>query len=240
MRSVRDRVSGAIRRRVLNRWGILYNPYGVDTGLLRFLRPSGPIHLVDIGASEGDVTQMIEYQYGIRRATLVEPQPERCRVLRNRFADSRFSVHECAVSDRETSCVMEVLNWDYSSSILPVKRDLPNVSTVIDLRAKERIECRVTTLDSLLAEQSCREPIDLIKIDVQGAELMVLHGAERTLGRTNLVLTEVSFMPLYEGSCVFGQVYDFLSTHNFRLLSLNEAFRGQDGELLQADALFAR
>jgi hypothetical protein len=51
-------------------------------------------------------------------------------------------------------------------------------------------------------------------------------------------MTEVSFSPLYEGSCVFGQVYDFLHARGFRLLALEEGFRGQDGELLQCDALF--
>jgi len=55
-----------------------------------------------------------------------------------------------------------------------------------------------------------------------------------------MIYTEVSFTPLYEGSCIFSEVYDFLCARGFRLLSLREGFRGKDKELLQGDAVFAR
>jgi len=135
---------------------------------------------------------------------------------------------------------MEVLNYDYSSSILPVRRDLPNVTAVLDLGVRERIECRATTLDVVMREAQWDSEVDLLKIDVQGAELMTLRGAEQTLRRVRFLLAEVSFTPLYEGSCVFGQVYDFLYARGYRLLSLQEGFRGHNGELLQGDALFSR
>jgi hypothetical protein len=121
-----------------------------------------------------------------------------------------------------------------------VRRDLPNVSAVLDLGVREKIECRVTTLDALMREVSWTEDIDLLKIDVQGAELLSLSGAERTLERVLLLLTEVSFAPLYEGSCIFGEVYEFLTARGFRLLALQEGFRGRDEELLQGDAVFGR
>jgi hypothetical protein len=135
---------------------------------------------------------------------------------------------------------MEVLEWDYSSSILPVRRDLPNVSAVLDLSIREKINCRVTTLDTIMIEARWDGNVDLLKVDVQGAELLALRGAELTLPLVSFIFTEVSFTPLYEGSCVLGEVYDFLSTHGFRLLSLRDGFRGEDGELLQSDALFGR
>jgi hypothetical protein len=132
-------------------------------------------------------------------------------------------VHQCALSNLRAR---EVLEWDYSSSILPVRRDLPKVSAVLDLSVREKINCRITTLDALMTEAGWAGNVDLLKIDVQGAELHALRGAEKTLPRVRFVLTEVSFTPLYEGSCVFGEVYDLLSAQGFRLLSLQDGFRG--------------
>lgn len=240
MTSIRDRVSLAVKERVFRHYLMPFSRHGVEPGIVRFLRPPGPISFVDIGASAGEVTAAVDAHYGVRRGLLVEPQPARCGELRQRFADPRFSVHQCALSDEETVCSMEVLNYDYSSSILAVKRDLPNVSAVLDLGVRDRLECRVTKLDTLLQEEHWQESVNLLKIDVQGAELMALRGAAKTLSRVRFLFTEVSFKPLYEGSCVFGEIYDFLYARGFRLLSLGEGFRGQDGELLQGDALFGR
>jgi FkbM family methyltransferase len=240
IKAIRRYVSLAIRERLFRRWGIPFSRYGVDPGIVKFLSAAGPISYIDVGASSGWVAEAIDRHYGIKRGILIEPQPARCAELRQRFADPRFSVHLCAVAQEAGTREMEVLQWDYSSSLLPVKRDLANVSEVIDLKVRENIECRVDTLDSVMVEAQWKENVDLLKIDVQGAELLALRGAEQTLPRVRMIYTEVSFTPLYEGSCVFQEIYDFLRAHGFRLLSLREGFRGKDEELLQGDALFGR
>ena len=94
---------------------------------------------MDVGASSGWVAEAIDKHYGIQRGILIEPQPARCAELRLRFADPRFSVHQCAVADEARICEMEVLKFDYSSSILPVKRDLPETAEGINLDVSEKI-----------------------------------------------------------------------------------------------------
>ncbi len=133
---------------------------------------------------------------------------------------------------------MDILNFDYSSSILPVLHGVGGADQLLDLGVRERIVVPVRTLDDVLDEAGWIGAIDLLKIDTQGAELRVLKGGMRGLERVRLIWIEVSFRPLYEGSAVLSDVYAFLRSQGFRLYSLHEGFRGVDGELLQADALF--
>jgi FkbM family methyltransferase len=48
--------------------------------------------------------------------------------------------------------------------------------------------------------------LDMLKIDVQGAELMVFRGARKRLTDAVVVHTEVSFVPLYTDQPVFGEI----------------------------------
>ncbi len=56
---------------------------------------------------------------------------------------------------------------------------------------------------------------DLLKLDIQGAELMVLRHAEQRLATALVVQAEVEFMPLYQGQPLFSEVELFLRGHGF-------------------------
>ena len=50
------------------------------------------------------------------------------------------------------------------------------------------------------------DDVDVVKIDVQGAELAVFKGAERVLSNALFVHTEVEFVELYEGQPLFADI----------------------------------
>jgi FkbM family methyltransferase len=236
--SLKNRVARAVQKRVFRHYCLPYSDSGLEPLLVRHFRSSRRICLVDVGASTGSFTAQVEEAYGLERALLVEPIPQRADELRRHFKEPIVQVVNAAVGDRDGEIMMSVLNWDYSSSILPVDRSLQNVA--LDLDVRETIRTRLVRLDSVLAEHNWTNNIDLLKLDVQGAELMVLAGAKRALESTTYVLTEISFRPMYKGSAVFSDVYEFLQGHDFALISISEGFRGSDGELFQGDALFKR
>ena len=66
----------------------------------------------------------------------------------------------------------------------------------------ERVELQTHRLDDL-AEI---EQIDFLKIDVQGAELMVFQSGQQKLSNAVAIQTEVSFVTLYEGQPAMGVV----------------------------------
>ena len=58
-------------------------------------------------------------------------------------------------------------------------------------------------------------PFDLLKIDVQGAEMDVFHGATQHLKNAVAIQTEISFIALYDNQPTFGQVDIFLRALGF-------------------------
>jgi len=61
---------------------------------------------------------------------------------------------------------------------------------------------------------------DYIKIDVQGAELMVLRNGQSVLADALVVETEAEFVPLYRGQPLFGDLQVFLRDQGFLLHKL--------------------
>ena len=64
------------------------------------------------------------------------------------------------------------------------------------------VEVDTRTLDSI----SEIAQLDYLKIDVQGGELVIFRNGKARLGAAVAIQTEVSFMPLYQGQPVFGDI----------------------------------
>jgi FkbM family methyltransferase len=59
--------------------------------------------------------------------------------------------------------------------------------------------------------------IDLVKIDVQGAELMVLKNGIERLRKVLVIQSEIEFLPMYVGQPLFADVDTFLRSQGFVL-----------------------
>ena len=234
----RQAISLRIRELVLDHYLVPFSRFGLDGELVAHLPRHEAITLVDIGANRGDFSAAVLGHCGIKRALLVEPQEDRCAELKARFADPRFAISNYALLERPGSADLQILGADSCSSLLAVKADAGFSDRHIDVSVEKRLAVPVSTLDELLARHEWREPIDLLKIDTQGTELRILRGAAQALASVRLLWIEVSFRSLYEGDAQFPEIHEFLGRSGFRLFSFHEAFRGADGELLQADALF--
>lgn len=57
--------------------------------------------------------------------------------------------------------------------------------------------------------------IDLLCMDVQGAELLVVQGAGSLLMNTKAIISETSISSTYKGGASFSQINSFLSGYNF-------------------------
>lgn len=135
---------------------------------------------VDVGAHRGDVLAQIIRLAPQGHHHAFEPIPQLARELQARFPCA--TVHDLALSDTSgrTSFCHVVSNPAYSG-LRP--RTYPRPDEEV-----RSIQIDTERLDHVL---SAGQRVDLIKIDVEGAELQVLRGAAATLRRCRpLVLFE--------------------------------------------------
>jgi FkbM family methyltransferase len=135
---------------------------------LRYLRPGD--HFVDVGANVGVFSTLVGTRIPGVRITALEPfPPVREDLLANlALNDLTITVVDYAVSDTAGEATFEVLDRDVLNRLAP---DGGGGGSA------RGITVPVTTLDELVGH----DPPALIKIDVEGSELLVMKGARRLL-----------------------------------------------------------
>ena len=91
--------------------------------------------------------------------------------------------------------------------------------------------CR--TLDSLVDKQ-----YDLIKMDVQGAELDIIKGGDKTIKEAEYLLLELQTSVYNIGAPMASEVVSYLNDISFTICDIFDLMYDQKGQLIQTDVLF--
>jgi FkbM family methyltransferase len=195
--------------------------------------------VIDAGANRGAFTDAFLRLHTPERIVLVEAIPDLALQLGAKYErDPRISVVAAALSDRNGDARFEINRSEASSSLLPID---PRNSEWFgrDLSVANVIAVPTLALSELMAREKL-ESVDLLKLDLQGAERLVLTGAVEVLDRVRVIYTEIFFEPLYESAWLFGELNEFLSGHDFKLCGLSNIVHATNGDLVQANATFRR
>jgi len=103
------------------------------------------------------------------------------------------------------------------------------------------------TLDEILTNEHPECHVDLIKIDVQGAELLILQAGLRALQQASAVLMEMPFFGMYnKGAPNFAQYIAFMDANGFGPYEIRDQIRLATDEnprtsfVMQVDFLFLK
>ena len=166
----------------------------------------------------------------------IEPQPV-CRAFLDQLARraGRITVHPVAVTDAGVTRVRLIGGGKAGGGTGAW------VARSGEYAAGD-LECAATTLDSLFADRVTRQDRALIKLDLEGHELVALRGGARVLQAAELVMTELRFFELDDsGRPLLADVLNFLGQREFVVYDLASlSSRPRDMRLRMGDIIFAR
>lgn len=189
-----------------------------------------PRTIFDIGACEGEDSVRFSRLFPNASVYAFEPLPANQELIRANFARykaANATLVPLALSDAAGEATFHVSSgrprelfagekWNYgnkSSSLLAPSEAQPMHGWI---EFKERITVPTETLDHYCATQSIAH-IDLVHMDVQGAEMLVLRGAARMLPHIGAVWLEVSATELYRGQALDRDIARHMRARGFAL-----------------------
>jgi FkbM family methyltransferase len=213
---------------------------GVRLERLRRSGKYGGIKLIlDAGANEGVYGCACARILPFAEIICFEPVPATYKILVEKAKRyPRIKPVNVALGSSRAELPMNVGDFHVANSLL--KMNSTHLANWPGSAPSGVVKVPVLTLDEFL-ETAGMEGDFFLKADVQGFELELLKGANRSLARCKLLQIEVSLAALYEGAPTFAQVWDHVTSAGFCLLDIVDILHsGSDGRALSCDLIFTR
>jgi FkbM family methyltransferase len=205
----------------LQRWSLLVSP------------PGRPVVVVDVGANlgrwSGAMLAAAERAGRLDELDLhaFEPSAYTFARLSEELEGQRASLHRAAVSDRPGSSTLHVIAPGAGTNSLHLQHAAPaTVGTEV---------VATTTLDGY-AQDARLNHITLVKIDTEGHDLSVLHGARGLFARRRILIAQFEYNHRWIYSRSFlRDAFEFLEPLGYQLGKLTprgiEFYPGWDADL---------
>lgn len=193
-----------------------------------------PQTVLDVGVAWG--TPELYAAFPDANHVLVEPLREfepHLQKLCQRYPHMRYHIALAGAPETEQAGDAIINVWpELVGSTIYAKKE--------DDAEREARRVPAVTLDTLCAQHQDPGPY-LLKVDVQGAELEVLRGAETVLKQCEYVVLETAFFQHQIGEPLFPEVYAFMRERGFAIYEFFEPkYRPYDGAMYQIDVAFVR
>jgi len=198
--------------------------------LLQNVVKAGEPVILDVGAHYGESVVYFKTLFPKASIYSFEPDPDSYKTLSS-TAVSEVSYFNLALSDTDGTVSFYRNKISHTNSLFKVNLKSSDSISIAKAIAENDMqyfdgfntEVKVPSmrLDSF-TRQHAIDRIDLLKIDVQGAECRVLTGGTDSLRKTRAIILEISFYDYYEHQTAFMDVEQILSPLGFRLFSISE------------------
>lgn len=211
------------------------NPFTVQSQLISAKDPI----IFDIGAHVGSITKIYRSLFPRAFIHSFEPFPQSFQeLLKNTERDSRIFCHQKAASCKDGNAIFNANISSATNSLLATddRGSLFWGDGLLDTIS--RIQVNTTTVD-LFCKETGISNIDILKMDVQGAEFSVLKGATDMLENQQIALiyTELILCPTYKDQNKFHEYLSFFASFGYELLDFYNPIR-HCNQLIQADCIF--
>lgn len=208
--------------------------------LLKLFKKRDKLIILDIGGCEGEESIRYSRIFPLSSIYIFEPLPENQKIVAENFikykvknielvplaVSNQNGISQFYVSSGRPENQSNNLDWDFgnksSSLLLPECNNNPHW-----LKFNDKIDVETITLENFFIRNKIIE-IDFVHMDVQGAELKVLMGANEHIKKIKAIWLEVANIELYKGQPLRSDIEFFMKSNGFCLMK--SEFEGQVGD----------
>jgi len=188
--------------------------------LISLLLPVNPV-ILEAGAHYGNETIAMARLWPEAKIFALEPNPHAFEILVQ--ATVPFDSIDCrqiALNDTTGKASFYICYgstgdnpvFEHASSLLEpsLEMEVHYKGPILQVNCKNLDEWR---------EENQIEPIDFLRLDIQGSELQVLEASPKTLSSLTAIYVHTNLFPFRIGTTLFPELKAFLEDHGFKLLA---------------------
>jgi FkbM family methyltransferase len=181
----------------------------------RLLGKPDPV-ILDVGAHWGESVEFFSSIFPRAEIHSFEPDPQSFSTLKDVADRLGTKAYNAAVSDRSGTVDYYAQDLSHLGGLYPINRDSSDSLGYARSAKNEKLAVLATTLSEFLSSNGIAR-VDLLKIDVQGAEEDVLKGAGAELGRVANISVECNLFDFYGTSKGLYGIECIMHAQNFGL-----------------------
>lgn len=188
--------------------------------------------IVELGAHRGEESGWILLSSfpGIQRYVMVEPDPANCEAIKQRLG-GHVTLYQGAIADsygwRDFHTSFN--HNDHTAASGSIRKPTGHLTHIPAVEFLGTIPVQSYTLDGIFEIEELPR-IDLLWVDIQGAENLMIEGGRRALKHTRYLFMETEQMEMYEGEALKPDLiamlpgWKVLREFEFNVLMENEHF----------------
>lgn len=173
-----------------------------------------PKNVFEIGANYGQDAEYFRARFNLDKSMvyIFEPHPQIVNEANKMYG---FNSYELAISDKNGKMKFHAVNLEKNtnSGISSLREHNFN-----DSNDYYEIEVETMRMDSFIKKHNVNS-IDLLKLDVEGANYEVLLGFGAALNKVKAIHVEAENTPVWKGQYLYKDISKLLSDNGFELVS---------------------
>jgi len=214
-----------------------FENYNREIVIKNIVKKENPI-CFDVGAHIGESVLYFNKLFNNPLIYSFEPSPKSFKILKNNNYKNNICFNY-AISNITGNTVFYENQISHTNSLVKINslsvdsiKKQKTINTKINIKAKK--------LDDFCSEEKINK-IDLLKVDVQGAETLVFEGSQNILINTRVVIVEICFFDYYENKGGFFDIEKFLKPKGFSLFSISEiSYNPMNGRTDWVEAIYKK
>jgi FkbM family methyltransferase len=216
----------------------------IDSGFLKdllFIRKKLGITfntILDVGAAQGEWLKGARFVFPEAEIYGFEPIPESFRRLKAiNGKDKNVHLYNFALSSDNKITPFYLNEFSYSSSLLKMQDRLKELFPFAKNETMIDVECK--RFDSI-PDIKLHPPV-YVKLDVQGAEMLVLAGIGKLIEKIELIQMEINFEILYYQQANYDEVFSYMKRNRFHhFFQISPLYSVKPRQLISCDIIFLR